>query len=73
MIIPVDAPKVTTIPIIISTNTPIDKDVTTLVIIPTNTPATETRGKGIQVELVRTKAQSLTIPKTSKKEMEEIL
>ena len=67
VIIPVAAPKVTTIPIIISTNTPIEKYVTTPVIIPTNTPAAETQGKSIQVEPVRTKAQSLTIPETSKK------
>ena len=70
------APKVTPTPIIISNNTPIDKAVTTLVIILTDTPAaelTEGRGKGVMVELVRTKAQSLTIPETSKNEMEEIL
>ena len=66
------APKVTSV-IIISSSSPIDEAVTTLVIIPTNTPAAETRGKSIQVEPFRTKAQSLTIPKTSKKEMEEIL
>ena len=76
VIIPVAAPKVTPTPIIISANTPIDKAVTTPVIIPTDTPAaefTETRGKGVQFEFVRTKTQSLTIPETSKKEMEEIL
>ena len=70
------APKVTPTPIIISANTPIDKVVTTPVIILTDTPAselTETRGKGVMIELVRMKAQSLTIPETSKKEMEEIL
>ena len=66
-------PKVTSVPIIIFVSAPIDEVVTTPIIIPTNTPAAETRGKSIQVELVQTKAQSLTIPETSKKEMEEIL
>ena len=73
VIMPVAVPKVTYVPIIISASTPIDEAVKTLVIIPTNTAAAETRGKNIQVELVRTKAQSLTIPETSKKEMEEVL
>ena len=73
VIIHVAAPKVDPIPIIISTSTPINEAVITPVIIPTNTPAAETRGKSILVEPVRTKAQSLTVPETSKKEMEEIL
>ena len=70
------ATKVTPTPIIISNNTPIDKVITTPVIIPTNTPAVEStkiRGKGFMIEHVWTKAQSLTISETSKKEMEEIL
>ena len=70
VIIHVAALKVTPTPIIISANTPIDKVVKTPVIIPTDTPAaelTETRGKGVLVEPARTKAQSLTIPETSKK------
>ena len=73
MIISVAAPKVTSIPIIISVSAPIDEVVTTPIVIPTNTPTAEIRGKNIQVEHVRTKAQPLTIPETSKKEMEEIL
>ena len=67
------APKVTSIPIIISTRAPTGKDDTTPAIIPTNTSTAEIREKGIQEELVRTKAQPLTILETSKKEMEEIL
>ena len=70
---PVAAPKVTFVPINISASTPTDKDDTTLVVIPTNTPTAEIRGKSIQEESVQTKAQPLTIPETSKKEMEEIL
>ena len=64
-------PKVTSVPI--PASAPIDKDEITYAVIPTNTPTTETRGKSIQEEPVRTKAQPLTIPETSKKEMEEIL
>ena len=45
---PVATPKVTFVPIIISASAPIDEDVTTPVIIPTNTPAAETRRKSIQ-------------------------
>ena len=75
--IPVVAPpKVIPGPIIISVNTLIDKVVTTPVIILTDTPTaelTEARGKGVMVEPVRTKAQSLVFLETSKKEMEEIL
>ena len=41
--------------------------------IPIPTSTAENKGKNIQEELVRTKAQSLAIPETSKKEMEEIL
>ena len=61
---------------IISANTPVDKVVTIPVITPTDIPAAEstvTQGKGILVEPVRTKAQSLVVPETSRKEMEEIL
>ena len=35
--------------------------------------ATDVRGKGIQEERVRTRAQPLVIPETSQREMEEIL
>ena len=69
-------PKVVPNPAIISANTPVDKTITILVITPTDIPAaesTETRGKSILIEPVRTKAQSLAIPETSRKEMEEIL
>ena len=66
-------PKVTSVPIIISASAPIDEDDTTHAVIPTNTPAAKTRGKGIQEEHIRMKAQPLTIAETSKKEMEEIL
>ena len=70
---PVAASKVTSVPIIISANALIDEAVTTPIVIPTNTPTAETRGKSSQEEPVRTKAQSLTILETSKNEMEEIL
>ena len=73
MIIPVAAPKVTSVPIIISASAPIDEAVTTPVSIPNHTPAVETQGKSILVEPVQMKAKSLTIPETSKKEMKEIL
>ena len=76
VIIPVVAPKASPIPTFISNSIPIDKAVATPVIIPTNTPAvelTEARGKGVMVEPVWAKAQSLAIPETSNKEMEEIL
>ena len=46
-----------------------DKDNT----IPIPTSTVENKGKSIQEEPVRTKAQSLAIPETSEKEMEEIL
>ena len=70
---PVDVPKVTSIPIIISASAPNDKDDTIPAFIPTNTSTSETQGKNIQEEHVRTKAQLLTIPEASKKEMEDIL
>ena len=70
---PVAVPKVTYVPIIISASATIDKDDTTPAVIPTNTSTIDVRGKGIQEEPVQTKAQPLTIPETSKKEMEEIL
>ena len=60
---PVAAPKVTSVPIIISASAPIDEAVTTPIVIPTNTPTAETRGKSIKVEPVWTKAQPLAIPK----------
>ena len=72
IIIHVATPKVTPTPTFISNSTPINKVVTTPAIILTDTRAaklTEARGKGVMVEHVRTKAQSLTIPETSKKEM----
>ena len=53
-------PKAVPGPTIISNNTPIEKDVTTHVIIPTDTLATElteTRGKGVLIEPVWTKTQ----------------
>ena len=65
MIIPVASPKVAPTPVIIFASALIHKDVTTHVIILTDTPAaelTETRGKGVMIEPVRTKARSLTIP-----------
>ena len=66
VIIPVvTPPKAIPNPTIISTNTPTDKAVTTPVITPTDIPAAEsieTRGKGILIEPVRTKAQSWAIP-----------
>ena len=70
---PVAVPKVTSIPMTISASPPTGKDDTTPVVIPTNTSTADVRGKGIQEEHVRTKAQPLTIHETSKKEMEEIL
>ena len=70
---PLATPKVTSVPIIISASAPIEKDDTTPAVIPTKTPTAETRGKSIQEEPVRMKAQPLTIPETSKKEIEEIL
>ena len=70
---PVVVPKVTSIPIIISASAPTGKNDTVPAVIPTNTSIVEPRGKSIQEEPVRTKAQPLTIPETSKKEMEEIL
>ena len=54
---PVTVPKVTPVPIIISASAPVNKDDTTPAVIPTNTPTTETRGKSIKEEPVRTKAQ----------------
>ena len=69
-------PKDIPSPTIISANAPADTVVTIPVITPTDIPAaksTETQGKGILIEPVRTKAQSLAIPETSQKEMEEIL
>ena len=70
---PVAAPKVTSTPIIIPASTPINEEDRTPVVIPTNTSVVDVWGKGIQEESVRTKAQPLTIPETSKMEMEEIL
>ena len=56
---PMVVPKMTSIPIIISASTPTSKDDTTPTVIPTNTSTAEIRGKGIQEEPVRTKAQPL--------------
>ena len=70
---PVAPPRVTSTPIIISASTPIIEEDTTPIVIPTNNAAADVRGKGIQEEPIRTKAQPLIIPETSKKEMEEIL
>ena len=70
---PVAVLKITSVAIIIPASIPTDKDDTIPAVIPTNTSTAENREKNIQEELVRTKAQPLAIPKTSKKEMKEIL
>ena len=66
---PVAIPKITSVPVIIPASVLTDKDNT----IPIPTSTAENKGKNVQEEPVRTKAQSLAIPETSKKEMEEIL
>ena len=67
---PSSAPKVTHVPVNISARTPVIEEVVTPEVFPS---AADDRGKGIQEEPVRTKAQPLIIPETSQKEMEEIL
>ena len=47
------------------------EEVETPMVVPS--AAANDKGNGIQEELVRTRAQPLVIPETSKKEMEEIL
>ena len=61
---PMVIPKITPTPVIV----PTDKDNT----IPILTSAAENIGKNVQEEPVLTKAQSLVIPESSKREMEEI-
>ena len=68
---PVAVPKITYAPVIIPASVPTNKD--GAIPIPTNTSTAENKGKNIQEEAVRTKAQLLTILEASKKEMEEIL
>ena len=68
--------KTVTGPVIIPAFVPVDTTTTVPMVTPTDTPTAEsieTRGKGILVEPVWMKAQSLSIPEASKKEMEEIL
>ena len=67
---PSAAAKATPAPIKLSTRTPLIEEAVTHVVVP---PTFADKGKGIQEELVRTRAQPLVIPETSKKEMEEIL
>ena len=55
---------------------PIDTTTTVPMVTPTDTPtteSTETRRKGILVKPVQIKAQSISIPEASKRDMEEIL
>ena len=63
------ADKVIPAPIKLSARTPLIEDV---VVPSTVSPTAVDKGKGIQDELVRTRAQPLAIPETSKKEMDEI-
>ena len=74
----ISPPKTVTGPVIIPVSVPVDTTTTTTIpmVIPTDTPTTEstkTQGKGIMVEPVQMKAQSISIPEASQKEMEEIL
>ena len=62
-------PKITSAPVIVPASVPTNKDNT----IPIPTSTAENKGNNVQEELVLTKAQSLDIPETSKKDMEEIL
>ena len=58
------------------TSVPVDTTIIIPMVTPTDTPtteSTETRGKGILVAPAQMKAQSISIPEASKKEMEEIL
>ena len=68
--------KTVTGPVIIPAFIHVDTTTTIPMVTPTDTPITEspeTRAEGILVEPVRKKAQSVSIPETSKKEMEEIM
>ena len=68
--------KTITSPVIIPVSVSVDTTTTIPMVTPTDTPTTEsieTQGKGILVEPVRMKAQSVSIPEASQKEMEEIL
>ena len=66
---PSSADKVIPAPIKLSARTPLIEDV----VVPNTVPPTTTnKGKGIQDELVKKRAQPLVIPETSKKEMDEI-
>ena len=68
--------KIVICPVIIPTFVPVDTTTTTPMVTHTDTPITEsieTWGKGILVEAVQMKAQSISIPEASKKVMEEIL
>ena len=69
----ISPPKTVTGPVIIPAFVP---TTTIPVVTPADTPiteSTETRGKGILVEPVQMKAQTISIPEASKKDMEEIL
>ena len=67
---PSSVAKVIPAPIKLSARTPLIEDAVIPIVVP---PTSADKGKGIQDELVRTSAQPLVIPETSKKEMEEIL
>ena len=62
-------PKIKPILVIVPANVPADNNNA----IPIPISAAENKGKNVQEDSVLTKAQSLVIPETSKKEMEEIL
>ena len=65
-------PKVVTGPVIIPAFVPADITTTVPVVTPADTPiveSTEIQGKNILVEPIRTKAQSISIPEASKKEI----
>ena len=67
--------KTITSPVVIPDFVPVDTT-TVPMVTPTDTltaESTETRGKGILVELVQMKAQSVSIPEASQNGMEEIL
>ena len=63
-------PKITSAPVIVPASVPTNKEDNT---IPIPTSIAENKGKDVQEEPVLMKGQSLVIPETSKKEMEEIL
>ena len=68
---PSNAPKVTHVPVNIFVRTPVIEEIVTPEVVPS--AVADDRGKWIQEEPVRMRAQLLIIPETSQKEMEEIL